>query len=81
MSTTEMMGRIAEVSHRFKARIAAVIYGLAGLAAGSEFFLRGTLGLALSLIAVASMIALMLVFDHGERTTGKQTSRQSRIQN
>ena len=81
MNTTEMMERNTEAPHRLKARIAAVIYMLAVLAAACEFFLRGTLGLALSLVAVTSMVALMLVFDRRERATRTQTGRQNRIRN
>jgi uncharacterized protein DUF4386 len=59
-----MMGRIAEASPRFKARIAGVFYLLTFLAGGVALFVRGRLGLAAGLIAGACYIAVTLLFNY-----------------
>jgi hypothetical protein len=61
-----MMKRIAEVSARFKARMAGVLFSLLVLTAGfTEFFARGKLSLAADLAAgfieVSCMIAVTLL--------------------
>jgi hypothetical protein len=66
MSATEMMKRIADVSPRFKARMAGVLFLLLVLtAACTEFFARGRLSfaatLAAGLIEVSCMIAVTLL--------------------
>ena len=66
MSATEMMKRIADVSPRFKARMAGVLFLLLVLtAAFTEFFARGRLSfaatLAAGLIEVSCMIAVTLL--------------------
>src|ERR1700691_1880515 len=63
MSAAVMMKRIAEVSARFKARMAGVLFLLLVLTAGlTEFFARGKLSLAADLAAgfidVSCMIAV-----------------------
>ena len=58
----EMMGRIAEASPRFKARIAGVFYLLVFLTGGLALFVRGRLGSAAGLIAGACYIAVTLLF-------------------
>jgi len=66
MSAALMMKRIAEVSARFKARMAGVLFSLLVLTAGfTEFFARGKLSLAADLAAgfieVSCMIAVTLL--------------------
>ena len=66
MSAALMMKRIAEVSARFKARMAGVLFLLLVLTAGfTEFFARGKLSLAANLAAglveVSCMIAVTLL--------------------
>lgn len=66
MSAALMMKRIAEVSARFKARMAGVLFLLLVLTAGfTEFFARGKLSLAADLAAgfieVSCMIAVTLL--------------------
>jgi hypothetical protein len=66
MSAAVMMKRIAEVSARFKARMAGVLFSLLVLTAGfTEFFARGKLSLAADLAAgfieVSCMIAVTLL--------------------
>ena len=66
MSAAVMMKRIAEVSARFKARMAGVLFLLLVLTAGlTEFFARGKLSLAADLAAgfieVSCMIAVTLL--------------------
>jgi hypothetical protein len=66
MSATEMMKRIADVSPRFKARMAGVLFLLLVLtAAFTEFFARGRLSFAATLAAglteVSCMIAVTLL--------------------
>ncbi|MGA7926632.1 MAG: DUF4386 domain-containing protein [Candidatus Sulfotelmatobacter sp.] len=66
MSAAVMMKRIAEVSPRFKARMAGVLFLLLVLTAGfTEFFARGRLSLAADLAAglieVSCMIAVTLL--------------------
>jgi Domain of unknown function (DUF4386) len=65
MSTAVITGRIAEASPSFKARMAGVLYLLSlGTAVGGESFARGSLAIAVGLIAVAGMIAVtLLVYD------------------
>jgi Domain of unknown function (DUF4386) len=63
MSTAVMMERIAEVSPRFKARMAGVLYLLSALTAGfTELFVRGRLNIAGGLIAVLVMVVVTLFF-------------------
>lgn len=62
MSTAEMMGRIAEASPRFKARMAGVFYLLTFLTGGFALFVQGRLGFAAGLIAGACYIAVTLLF-------------------
>ena len=66
MSAAVIMKRIAEVSPRFKARMAGVLFLLLVLTAGfTEFFARGRLSLAADLAAglieVSCMIAVTLL--------------------
>jgi hypothetical protein len=62
MSATVTMERIAEVSPRFKARMAGVLYLLSVLtAAFTELFARGRLNIAGGLIAVAGMVGVTLL--------------------
>jgi hypothetical protein len=66
MSAAVMMKRIAEVSPRFKARMAGVLFLLLVLTAGfTEFFARGRLSLAADvaagLVEVSCMIAVTLL--------------------
>jgi Domain of unknown function (DUF4386) len=65
MSTAVMMERIADVSPRFKARMAGVLYLLSVLtAAFTELFVHGRLNLAGGLIAVSVMVVVtLLVYD------------------
>jgi hypothetical protein len=65
MSTAVMMERIAEVSPRFKARMAGVLSLLSLLtAAFTELYVRGRLNIAGGLIAIAGMVAVtLLVYD------------------
>jgi hypothetical protein len=56
------MEPIAEVSPRFKARIAGVFYLLTFLTGGAALFLRGRLGLVAGLTAGACYIAVTLLF-------------------
>jgi hypothetical protein len=63
MSTAVITGRIAEASPSFKARMAGVLYLLSlGTAIVGESFARGSLAIALGLIAVAGMIVMTLLF-------------------
>jgi hypothetical protein len=62
MSTAVMMERIAEVSPRFKARMAGVLSLLSLLtAAFTELYVRGRLNIAGGLIAIAGMVAVTLL--------------------
>jgi hypothetical protein len=62
MSATVMMERIAEVSPRFKARMAGVLYFFSLLTAGfTETFVRGRLNYAGGYIAILGMIAVTLI--------------------
>jgi hypothetical protein len=62
MSATLMMERIAEVSPRFKARMAGVLYLLSVLTATfTELFARGRLNIAGGLIAIAGMVGVTLL--------------------
>ncbi len=62
MSATVTMERIAEVSPRFKARMAGVLYLLSVLTATfTELFARGRLNIAGGLIAVAGMVGVTLL--------------------
>jgi hypothetical protein len=66
MSAAVMMKRIAEVSARFKARMAGVLFLILVLTAGfTEFFARGRLSLAADvaagLVEVSCMIAVTLL--------------------
>ena len=65
MSATVMMERIAEVSPRFKGRMAGVLYLLSVLTATfTEVFVRGRLNIAGGLIAIAGMVGVtLLVYD------------------
>src|SRR5271167_425037 len=65
MSAARMMKRIAEVSPRFKARIAGVLVLLSLLAAVfGEFIVRGRFEIAGDLIAVSGMVAVtVLLYD------------------
>jgi MFS family permease len=62
MNTTVLTKRIAEVSPRFKARIAGVFYLLTFLTGGLALVVRGRLGFAAGLIAGACYIAVTLLF-------------------
>jgi hypothetical protein len=63
MSATVVMERIAEVSPRFKARMAGVLYFFSLLTAGfTETFVRGRLNYAGGYIAILGMIAVTLIF-------------------
>ena len=63
MSATVMMERIAEVSPRFKARMAGVLYLFSVVtAAFTELFVRGRLNIAGGLIAVSVMVVVTLLF-------------------
>jgi len=62
MSAAVMMQRIAKVSPRFRARMAAVLYLFSVLTATfTELFLRGKLNVAGGLVAVSSMAAVTLI--------------------
>lgn len=65
MSTAVTMERFAQSAPRLKARIAGVLY-LSAFVVGifGEFFVRGRLGFAMGLIAVACNIALTLLLYH-----------------
>jgi hypothetical protein len=65
MSTAVMMERIAELSPRFKGRMAGVLYLLSVLTATlTELFVRGRLNIAGGLIAVSVMaVVTLLVYD------------------
>jgi hypothetical protein len=65
MSSTVMVERIAEVSPRFKARMAGLLYLLSVLTATlTELFVRGGLNIAGGLIAIAGMVGVtLLVYD------------------
>ena len=65
MSAAVMMERISEVSPRFKARIAGILYLLSVLtAAFTELFVRGRLNIVGGLIAVAVMgVVTLLLYD------------------
>jgi hypothetical protein len=65
MSATVRMERIAEVSPRFKARMAGVLYLLSVLTATfTELFVRGRLNIAGGLIAIGGMVGVtLLVYD------------------
>jgi hypothetical protein len=65
MSTAFMMERIADVSPRFKARMAGVLYLFGVLtAAFTELFVHGKLNIAGGLIAVSVMVVVtVLVYD------------------
>jgi len=62
MRAAPMMGRIAEVSPRFKARMAGVLFLLSLLAAVFGEFLVRRFEIAADLIAVSGMIAVTLLF-------------------
>ncbi len=62
MSAAAMMRRIAEVSPRFKARMAGVLFLLSLLAAVFGEFLVRRFEIAADLIAVSGMIAVTLLF-------------------
>jgi Domain of unknown function (DUF4386) len=63
MSATVMMERIADVSPRFKARMASVLYFFSLLTAGfTETFVHGRLNYAGGYIAILGMIAVTLIF-------------------
>ena len=63
MSTAVITERIAEASPSFKAGMAGVLYLLSvGTAVVGESFVRGSLAIAVGLIAVAGMIAVTLLF-------------------
>ena len=63
MSATIMMERIAEVSPRFKARMAGVLYFLSLLTAGfTETFVHGRLNYAGGYIAIFGMVTMTLIF-------------------
>lgn len=58
----EMMGRIAEASPRFRARMAGGLYVFSVLTAVFfELFLRGRMGYAANLIQISGMIAVTLL--------------------
>jgi hypothetical protein len=62
MSTGAMTERIAKASPRFKARVAGVFYLLSVLTAVSgEVFLRGKVGFAAGLIAIACYVVVTLM--------------------
>jgi hypothetical protein len=65
MSTAVMMERIAELSPRFKGRMAGGLYLLSVLTAAlTELFVRGRLNIAGGLIAVSVMaVVTLLVYD------------------
>ena len=63
MSATLMMERIAEVSPRFKARMAGLLYLLSvSTATFTELFARGRLNIAGGLIAISVMVVVTLLF-------------------
>jgi Domain of unknown function (DUF4386) len=63
MSATVMMERIADMSPRFKARMAGVLYFFSLLTAGiTETFVHGRLNYAGGYIAILGMIAVTLIF-------------------
>ena len=65
MSATVMMERIADVSPRFKARMAGILYFFSLLTAGfTETFVRGRLNYAGGYIAILGMTAVTLIFYH-----------------
>ena len=62
MSATVRMERTAEVSPRFKARMAGVLYLLSVLTATfTELFVGGRLNIAGGLIAIAGMVGVTLL--------------------
>ena len=62
MSATVMMERIAEVSPRFKARMAGALYLFSLLTATfTELFVRGRLNIAGGLIAISGMVGVTLL--------------------
>jgi hypothetical protein len=62
MSAAVLMKRIEEASPRLRARIAGGLYLFSLLtAAFAELFLRGTLGVAIALIAVSGMTVMTLL--------------------
>ncbi len=67
MNTAEMKGQIAEVSPRFKARMAGVFYLVTILAGGVVLFAHGRLGLVVDLIATACYISVTALFYHLSR--------------
>ncbi len=63
MSSSVVMQRTTEVSPRFKARMAGVLFLLSVVtAAFAEIFVRGRLNVAGGLVAVLGMIAVTLLF-------------------
>src|SRR5437870_5126078 len=62
MSTAEMMGRIAEASPRFKARMAGVFYLLNILTGALALFVSGRSGFAAILIATSCYVVVTLLF-------------------
>ena len=62
MSTPQLIRRIAQVSPRFKARIAVAFYLLTILTAAIVFFLGSKLGLAVDVIATAFYIVVTVLF-------------------
>jgi hypothetical protein len=63
MSAIVMLERIADVSPRFKARMASVLYFFSLLTAGfTETFVHGRLNYAGGYIAILGMIAVTLIF-------------------
>jgi hypothetical protein len=79
MSAAVIMKRIAEVSPRFKARMAGVLFLLLVLTAGfTEFFARGRLSLAADLAAglieVSCMIAVTLLLYDIFKTVDRRLS-------
>jgi hypothetical protein len=62
MNTAVSTKRIAEVSPRFKARIAGVFYLLTFLTGGLALVVRGKLGFAAGLIAGVCYVAVTLLF-------------------
>jgi len=62
MSTAAITERITEVSPRFKARMAGVLYFVSLLTAGfTETFVRGRLNYAGGYMAIAGMVAVTLI--------------------
>ena len=86
MSAKAMMKRIAEVSPRFKARLAGVLFLLLVLtAATTEFFAHGKLSpaadLAAGIIEVSCMLAVSLLFYDIFRPVNKRLSLLAAIFN